>query len=219
MFSHETDKEKCASNYTKGLSASSNGNKHTAVSSKNQGFDSKTTVQLKPRNNIKGFISLDKFIDSKNKIKMDQNQADEPSNIVMANQKMTRNEGKKQVQSQQVNLVQQPHVLETKTRNHQPSTLNFQERSKKQLRSYVEIDQDGDTNILENPKLLMMILMFLFPTKDSLYYFLVRLNKKHGLAFLQKHYAFIDAYLPLRNNEQIEIQPLRTVQQHESGVN
>jgi hypothetical protein len=65
--------------------------------------------------------------------------------------------------------------------------------------------QPCDFSIIENPKVFMMILVYMFTTKDSLYYFLVRLNKKNGVTFLQNHYNYIDAYLPIKNNELLDV--------------
>ena len=61
--------------------------------------------------------------------------------------------------------------------------------------------KDSDLNLLANPKLFLQILMFVFQSKDELYYFLVRLGKKHGLSYLRNYYTAIDKYLPIANNE------------------
>lgn len=57
----------------------------------------------------------------------------------------------------------------------------------------------------------MMILMYVFPTKDSLYYFLARLNKKNGIAFLKNHYDEIDKNMLMRNNEEVELQQINSI--------
>jgi len=64
----------------------------------------------------------------------------------------------------------------------------------------------SDLEVVKNPKVLMLIFLYLFSTKDSLYFFLVRLNKNVGIAMLQKHYSIIDKYLPFRHNEILELQ-------------
>jgi hypothetical protein len=44
--------------------------------------------------------------------------------------------------------------------------------------------KESDTNFLKNPKVFFLILMFAMESKDDLYYFLVRISKKHGIYFL-----------------------------------
>ena len=63
--------------------------------------------------------------------------------------------------------------------------------------------------------------MFLFTSKDEVYYFLIRLSKRWGLELLQEHFSFIDRFLPLPHIERhgIELRQLTTINQHESGVN
>mmetsp|Transcript_4420 Transcript_4420/g.7512 ORF Transcript_4420/g.7512 Transcript_4420/m.7512 type:complete len:273 (-) Transcript_4420:1885-2703(-) len=63
--------------------------------------------------------------------------------------------------------------------------------------------------------------MFVFGSKDELYFFLTRFSKRYGLRYLQKHYDFMDKYLPLGHIERhgLEIRQLSTISQHESGVN
>ena len=50
----------------------------------------------------------------------------------------------------------------------------------------------------------MLIMLYLHQTKDSLYHFLVRLNKSVGISFLNKHYDTIDKYLPFKHNETMD---------------
>lgn len=64
----------------------------------------------------------------------------------------------------------------------------------------------SDTDILKNDKVMLMIFLYLHPTKDSLYFFLVRLNKSVGVRILQQHYEAMDLYLPLKHNEIIDVQ-------------
>jgi hypothetical protein len=66
--------------------------------------------------------------------------------------------------------------------------------------------EDSDKDILKNPKLLMMIWLFTFETKDELLYFLVRLNKKLGIWFLKANYDAIDQLMPMKHNEVVDIQ-------------
>lgn len=47
--------------------------------------------------------------------------------------------------------------------------------------------------------------MYLFNTKDQLYFFLARLSKQQGIRILQQHYNLIDQYLPMRHNEMIDL--------------
>jgi len=63
--------------------------------------------------------------------------------------------------------------------------------------------------------------MYLYGSKDELYHFLIRINKRNGLYLLQKYYYFIDKYLPLDHIERlgIDFRLLTTISQHESGVN
>ena len=56
-----------------------------------------------------------------------------------------------------------------------------------------------------------MILLYLHPTKDSLYNFLACLNKEHGISLLQKYYYLIDKFVPLKHNERMEIEHVTTI--------
>ena len=47
----------------------------------------------------------------------------------------------------------------------------------------------------------MIILMYIFPSKDEMYFFLVRISKEYGLSYLHKYYEVIDKYMPIPHNE------------------
>mmetsp|Transcript_23938 Transcript_23938/g.36646 ORF Transcript_23938/g.36646 Transcript_23938/m.36646 type:complete len:257 (+) Transcript_23938:463-1233(+) len=86
---------------------------------------------------------------------------------------------------------------------------------------YYSRPEQSDLLVMENPKVYLLILMFLVSSKDELYYLLTRINKRNGLYFLQKHFDFIDKYLPLEHIERfgVDFRQLTTISQHESGVN
>jgi hypothetical protein len=78
-----------------------------------------------------------------------------------------------------------------------------------------------DQELVANEKVFVLILMFVCASKDELYYLLVRLNKRVGLGLLQKHFDFIDAFLPLPHLERagLQLRTLSSIGQHESGIN
>ena len=80
---------------------------------------------------------------------------------------------------------------------------------------------ESDINILKNPKLMTLIYLYVFPSKDELYYFLVRWSKKYGIEFLQDQFEIIDKYLPISHLEMkgMTFKLLNSINQHESGVN
>lgn len=60
-------------------------------------------------------------------------------------------------------------------------------KPEKQIQSALKIEE-SDMYLLANPKLYLLILMYVFSSKDELYYFLVRIGKKHGLWYLRNFY-------------------------------
>ena len=78
------------------------------------------------------------------------------------------------------------------------------------MQSYCQLEE-SDLSVIKNPKLFLMILLYLHGTKDSLYNFLACLNKEHGVSFLQKHYHIIDKFVPMKHNERMEIEPVTTI--------
>lgn len=63
--------------------------------------------------------------------------------------------------------------------------------------------------------------MFALTSKDEMYYFLVRLNKKYGVKYIQKYYSVIDSFLPIAHAQThgLDFKLIGTIEQHESGVN
>jgi len=70
--------------------------------------------------------------------------------------------------------------------NFPPGKDNKAKQHAKQLnqdQSY-KVIEESDLSVLKNPKLFLLILIFLFGSKDELYCFLVRISKRHGLHYL-----------------------------------
>lgn len=59
------------------------------------------------------------------------------------------------------------------------------------------IIEDSDLEVIKNPKVFFLILMFTYQSKDEMYYFLVRLNKRNGIKYVQKYFHVIDSFLPI----------------------
>ena len=62
----------------------------------------------------------------------------------------------------------------------------YPKQSSRQLnqdQSY-RVIEESDLSVLKNPKVYLMILIYLFGSKDELYYFFVRISKQHGLQYL-----------------------------------
>ena len=66
---------------------------------------------------------------------------------------------------------------------------------------------------MKNPKLFLMILLYVFGSKDELYLFLIQISKNHGVNILQTYYDILDRFLPLPHFERggIEFKELVTV--------
>lgn len=89
--------------------------------------------------------------------------------------------------------------------------------TKKQRITLLHQTQLCDISIVDNPKVFVMILLYIFPTKDSLFLFLSRLNKRIGICFLKQHFATLNQLLP--NDENFKFKQVQDINQHESGIN
>ena len=56
----------------------------------------------------------------------------------------------------------------------------------------------------------MMILLWLHSTKDELYYYVIKLNKS-AVKFLRKNFELIDKYVPIKQNEQVLIKQINSL--------
>jgi hypothetical protein len=63
------------------------------------------------------------------------------------------------------------------------------------------VTPESDRFVTKNSKIFMLILMTTFESKDEIFLFLTKLNKKVGNYFLQKYFDVIDRFMPLFHYE------------------